>query len=323
MSDSVATGWLQRAGTLGALTACLHGASARGAASVSPPARFVVLTDTAADPCADEATLKREVIARLGRDPFRDDADRTVVVSLHRDGADLAGRIELTDTSGKVLGAQEIRTRAGNCAELAAALELTLSMVLDARVAETPAPASGSETSAEANQPAGPPSSPRAELTVSLGALVAFAAAPSTVAGVSLGFEARWPSYSLALEGRVDGRSQLSLGEGSIDSFLWMVTFVPCLRHRSLGVCGLLAAGAQQAEAVGVPGGVAAGAPYLAPGLRLAVTVPLGSVFAAQLRGDLLIPVARTSFYAGPQQYWVTPPASFVAGLVLEAQISR
>jgi hypothetical protein len=276
----------------------------------------VYLPGPGADPCADEVTLRRAVIQRLGRDPFRDDADRTVVVSLHRDGADLAAWIELRDRAGRTLGAQEIRSRAATCAELAAAIEFTLSMVLDARVSETPAPPPAAE-------PMVTPAAPGAEIAVSLGALVAFAAAPTTVWGASFGVEARWPSYSLALEGRLDAPSEQALAEGSLKSSLWMATLVPCLRPSWLGVCGLFAAGVQGGEVDGVPGGVSATALYLAPGLRLAVFVPMGSIFSAQLRGDVLIPIAKTSLYAGLEQVWVTPPVSFVVGLAVAAQISR
>jgi hypothetical protein len=260
-------------------------------------------------------TLRRAVIERLGRDPFSDDADRTVVVSLHRDGADLAAWIELRDRAGRTLGAQEIRSRAATCSELAAAIEFTLSMVLDARVSEPPP-----RPPQVAAEPMAPPG---AEIGIGLGALVAFGAAPTTVAGASIGLEARWPSYSLALEGRLDAPSQLSLGEGYLKSSLWMATLVPCLRPGWLGVCGVLAAGVQGGEGVGVPGGVSANALYLAPGLRLALFVPLGSIFSAQLRTDLLIPIAKTSLYAGLEQEWVTPPASFVVGLSVAARISR
>jgi hypothetical protein len=258
----------------------------------------------------------------MGRDPFREDAERTVTVSLQRNGAELVGRIELTDRGGRALGVEEIQSRATNCAELAEALEITLSMLLEARVPAARMASPPPNLSAEAPAPPAP-ADRRVKVGVSLGALVAFAAAPSTVAGASLDVEARWPSYALGLEGRVDAPARLSQGAGYLQTSLWMITIVPCLRYGWLGVCGLLAAGEQQATAVGIPGGQADSTPYLAPGARLALRVPLGSVFALQVRTDVLVPVVKTNIDVGPAQAWVMPPASFVAGLALEAQISR
>ena len=99
---------------------------------------------------------------------------------------------------------------------------------------------------------------------------------------LSLGVEARWPSYSLALEGRLDVPSQVSLGQGDLKSSLWMATLVPCFGPGWLGICGLLAAGMQRRRGGRRAGrGTAASAPYLAPGLRLALVVPMGSVCSA------------------------------------------
>jgi len=244
-------------------------------------------------------------------------------VSLRRDGADLSARIELQDAAGKTLGVQEIRSRAANCTELAAALELTLSMVLDARASDVAGPPPTTAIATATPKPNPKPSDSGPKLGVGLGVLAAFAAAPTTVAAVSLGIEARWPSYSLGLEGRLDFPSKLAVAEGYVQSSLWMATLVPCLRYHWLAACGLLAAGVQSAEAIGVEGGVAASAAYLAPGARLALAVPLGPVFSAQLRTDLLIPIVRTSIYAGAESVWTTPPASFAAGVTVAAQISR
>jgi hypothetical protein len=286
-------------------------------------ARFVYTPGAGAGACVSGATLQRAVVARMGRDPFLDDAGRTVTVKLQRSGPEFLGRIELTDRAGKVLGVQEIQSRSADCAELAAALELTLSVLLEAPVAAAAPKAQRVEASVAATEPADQTASRGPDFEASLGALVGFAAAPTPVAGLSLGFEARWPSVSLGLEGRVDTPSRLSEGDGYLQSSLWMVTFVPCWRYRQLGICGLLAAGVQKAEAVGLPGGSGSSALYLAPGARLALSIPLSSIFAAQFRTDLLVPVAKTSLYSGFQEAWVTPPASLAVGLALEAKISR
>jgi hypothetical protein len=256
----------------------------------------------------------------MGRNPFREDAERSVSVSVQRTGPEFVGRIELTDRAGKTLGVQELQSRSDDCAGLAQALELTLSMILEAPATAAPVKVPTLSVSAETSARPAPAG---VEVAVGLGALVAFAAAPSTVAGASLDVDARWPSFALGLEGRVDGHSRVSQGAGYFQTSLWMVTLVPCWRYGWFGVCGLLAAGVQDAEAVGIPGAQGGSAPYLAPGARLALSVPLGSVFALQARTDLLMPVAKMNLYVGLEQAWVTPPVSFVAGLALEAQISR
>src|SRR5262249_55413914 len=80
--------------------------------------------------CPDERALRNAVAARLGYDPFRDDAPRVVTATIALDGRTLRGRVRIDD-GGAARGSREMTARPGECADLASALPLAVSIAID------------------------------------------------------------------------------------------------------------------------------------------------------------------------------------------------
>jgi hypothetical protein len=139
-------------------------------AHATPTARLVYLRGSGAETCADQATLRQAVAARLGYDPFRPLADNTVSVSVTRSPGRFEAQVVLIDTNNLERGNRKLVTRDA-CGELTAALALTISIALDplsltripdsvatvpASPAPTPANATATDNAAEVDaDPAG------------------------------------------------------------------------------------------------------------------------------------------------------------------------
>jgi hypothetical protein len=137
------------------------------AVSAARPARaaeeVLVSLDFGSDPalpdCPGAADFRRDVVRQLGRDPFRDQAPRRLVVRLYASGARTAGRVEWRDAHDEWEGERTFSSRNESCAQLtrAMALATAIQIQLLARLeAALPAPPARAE-SAPVPAPAAPP----------------------------------------------------------------------------------------------------------------------------------------------------------------------
>jgi hypothetical protein len=81
--------------------------------------------------CPDEAALRGAVAARLGYDPFRADAPRTITAAIARAGRALRADVKLSDASGKVTGTRQLSSKQNDCSELLGAVTLAISLTID------------------------------------------------------------------------------------------------------------------------------------------------------------------------------------------------
>ncbi|MEZ4394671.1 MAG: hypothetical protein R3A48_26660 [Polyangiales bacterium] len=93
-----------------------------------------------ASTCPDAQAIRDAVAARLGYDPFRDAAPMTVRATIARHRRRLRGRVEVTHAAGAALGTREIESSHRDCAEIASALTLAVSIVIDPLSLTRPAP---------------------------------------------------------------------------------------------------------------------------------------------------------------------------------------
>jgi hypothetical protein len=117
-------------GFLTAITVVLAGTSTRA----TPPPDAVQLAwvrAEGAESCADSAAIARDVVRRLGRDPFRADATRRIEGMIARDGARWIARMYFRDSGGALTSFREIDSGAQACDSLSAAVGLAVALGID------------------------------------------------------------------------------------------------------------------------------------------------------------------------------------------------
>lgn len=302
-----------------------------------PTASLRYTRGAGAERCPNAETLRSAVAARLGRDPWDQAAACTIIVAIAREGAGLRARVELRAGNGRVTGLREMTSVGQDCIELAAAVQLAISLAIDplsftrpakaaslgasaqtipgaaadrveARRAEKPAPPAVAKTPAEQD--------PGLRVEISLGGLAALGSAPSVAGGFALQGRLRWGKWSAALEGRIDLPAYQEIPGGEVSSSLLMAGGLGCLHVRSFFGCGLAYVGALRAAGHDVPLPRRTTLLYAAAGARLGFEIPLYSVLSLRLSGDLLATLTRITLResGGPAEYWTTPPLSGAFG---------
>jgi hypothetical protein len=301
--------------------------------------RLVYVRGPGADQCPEPEALRAAVAARLGYEPFRDDAMVTVSATLSRRDSVTRAVIELRDGTGEVTGRREISSKESDCSELAAAAALAISIAVDPKsasrptsppVAGTPPSVSDPLPSLPANgakalpPPDTPPRRPAPDAVRSvrilgragLGVLGAFGAAPAPALGFSFFGGARRGALSVDLEGRGD----LPAGEAiaastTLTAKLFLGTLAPCFHLRALLGCGLVAGGALIGSSDRATAPTRMGAtPFVALGGRAGVEKGLVAGLAGRLTVDLLGTVTRITLDVRGSGSWRTPPVTAALG---------
>ena len=122
---------LATVGPVAAVAAVTFGATSNAHATERPSARLVYVRGAGADGCPDEAGVRSAVAARLGYDPFTADASKTIAVAVVRPGSSFQAKIEVRDASGASKGTRRLDSKATECAELAGAITLAISIAID------------------------------------------------------------------------------------------------------------------------------------------------------------------------------------------------
>ena len=321
---------------LPALAACLVAAAAAAAglpfpAQAAEPARVVLVYERGpgTEACPDEPSLRAEVSARLGYDPFVPSAPRTLRVVLARDRHRLRGSVRVVEASGQVSGERALEAR--ECGELVSSLAVAAAMGIDPfaldrpappapapPLAPAPAPAPPPPPTADAAPPAPPPPAPPREplhFRASLGALGALGAAPSLAGGGLVGAELRWRHVSAGLEGRADLPASTEALHGEVSSSLLVGSLVPCALVAFFFACAVASAGTLRGEGRGVLSPTKASGLFASIGLRGGAELPLGSVFALRAFGEIDAPITRTTLRIDGADAWTTPSVAGVLGV--------
>lgn len=125
--------------SLMALLGVAAGARAQPA-SASASARLRYERGAGTEGCPDEEALRNSVAARLGYDPFAEDAARTVRAKVESASGERVATVKLEAADGRILGERRLTSRAANCSELAAAMELAITIAIDPLVLTRPTP---------------------------------------------------------------------------------------------------------------------------------------------------------------------------------------
>jgi hypothetical protein len=294
------------------------------------------------DQCPDEEELRDGVSARLGYDPFDGSAKSKVSARIAKDGKTLRATIEVIDAKGAVTGSRELSSTKNDCTELASAMTLTLSMVIDP-VGKPPAPLPVPTPTAAPDPPpppappppptaaptfiAPPPprvidaapveSKPHEPVRLRLGAFgqgaLGFAPRSSFGATALIGIDLR--TFSLDLEGRRDAPTTIAAGRGEITTSVLLASLAPCL-HRSIAFgCAVVSLGSLQASGGGVAVTSAQSSVFLGAGLRSGVEVPVSSIISLVARLEVMAPLIRTVVRLDGDDVWSAPTLAGSFGL--------
>ncbi|WP_394822191.1 hypothetical protein [Pendulispora albinea] len=324
---------------LGALVLGLLGVEGRASAGEPSRVKLVYARGAGAEKCPDEETLRNGVSGRLGRDPFDDHAERTVIARVSRARRTLRTRIEVRDASGELAGERELSSQGKDCAELAAATELAIAIAIDPLGAMEPKPPRPIVIKEEP-PPAPPPPPPRVEVLVAApappppppprlhlsiyangGAIVAFGAEPDLSQGGRVLVGVRHDAVSIGVDARMDAAASQAVGPGSIRASLVLGSVVPCVHHRVFAGCAILGVGALRSEGRSFEESRTSSTPVFVTGGRVALEIPLHGVLSLNFHGDVLVPLSQTVAQVNQSEVWRSPSVSGAVGFGLGVHI--
>jgi hypothetical protein len=282
--------------------------------------------------CPDAAALQVGVAARLGYDPFDDNAADRLRVTIRPTAHGLEARIEMDDRDGVPKAERRLLSRQHDCKELASSVELAISIAIDpsgsgaqasaSRVSPSSAPPPPLGQAPTAEQ-LGASSSPPWRLDADLSAMLVagFRSAPSTSLGLSVGAALKGEYLSLGIEARADWPTSQSLRVGSMGTSLYTASLVPCLRGRYVGFCALATAGLLHGAGEGLVEAKQANFFYAAVGARIALGYPVARHWSLALYGDAVSPLTESSLAVDGSTVWSSPTLAFALSLGVTANI--
>jgi hypothetical protein len=320
-------------------------------ALAEPPPRPVRLSYAGLPGCPAEGALREAVRARLGRDPFRDDAPRSIVARVEKGGRKLTGAVELREADGKVAGARKLTAAEGDCEELVASMALAISIAIEPEIALRPPPpappapppprpaAPGSPPSGAPPGPAPPPpppplvaplapplpaalpparpAPPRPRLRLRAGAAAAFGLLPRPSAGAAIDAGVRWSAFSVTLGAAAQLPASFDAGGGSVSAWTAAARLTPCAHAGWVALCALASVGGLRGAGSGVPSARTDVTVHATLGARLALEIPVGPRLSLAPHADLGTPLTRTALQLGGADVWTTPAAHGAFGLAV------
>ncbi len=273
-----------------------------------------------AETCPDERAVRDAVAGRLGYDPFREAAERTVRATVERLPRAFAGEVVLQGADGQPHGRRRITGNYTHCEQLISALALTISIAIDPLGAARPLP------SAPPAAPLLPPpslapapvvSAPSADLEASAGGLAYFAAFPRTAFGLGMGLRSSWGHFLLGLEAQASFKAILDVPGGRVETSRYGAALTSCLREGWLSGCGLISGAVFRAAGLGLAPSRATAAPYVALGVQGELQLPLAGPIAARLSAGLEVPLIQAAVMVSGAQVWKSPTVAGIAGTAL------
>jgi hypothetical protein len=292
----------------------------QAAVKSAPPAVWLTYERAAnvAD-CPDREAVLDAVRARLGFDPFREPAEINIRASVFRDGKDLCAQILWSDEGART-SERRLASHRADCAELASAMELALSIAIDplsmAREPESSAPVPRvTEREAVVVETLAPDrfTSRYVDAVAGTSGNVGETVAPTL--GFFAGVGLRSDHWSLSLEGRADLPRSHSAGGGSIEAGSLATTLVPCVRRGPWGGCALASFEALRGSGHDLSNATQATSLFFTVGARALVEIPLRGSLAMRAHADVTSPLTRTSLKVGGNEVWTSPPITVAVGL--------
>lgn len=301
--------------------------------------------------CSDEVSLRELVAARLGYEPFVEQAAIAVTVVMDGEGSALHAQIEVLDETRARRGRRNIASSDATCRELVEAVALAIALALDPRattaaqrapamtaprappradVAVSSAPASVVSTPAPTparreTMSRTPHREPRAvtatplEIHVGAGGLVAFGTEPAVTAGGLVTVGLVGSRLSAWLEGRTNLASARLARDGTgVEAASSAASLLGCWRLGPAALCALGSLGVLSGRGRGVTAPRDDTTLHAAIGARTAVSVRVAGPLELRAFADLAFTLTPTTLRLDTQERWSTP---FVAGALGAAAV--
>ncbi len=274
-----------------------------------------------AERCPDEQSIRDAVVVRLGYPPFVAQGKLAIAARVKGEGAGLAAKIDLREVSGELLGERELSSPNADCAELAEAMVLAISLAIDPVAVDRKPRATSAEPRAEPRHelrdepPAGTAAAPSFFATV--GAIGSLGQEPSLSLGAAVGAGARWTWLSLGLEARASLPSATLAAEGKVSGSVIAGSAVPCLHRGPFAGCAMVSGGVFRAASEGLAGGRTVNGSFFSAGGRALYELDLAGPLSLRLNADLIVPLVRSSLVVDQKAVWVSSPVAGSVGLAL------
>jgi hypothetical protein len=302
--------------------------------------------------CPDKSYIRTAVATKLkGRDPFTDDAPRSISVKLVPTPQRIEAHIEARDENGNVVATHITHADSWRCDRLADRTVFYLRDIVDpialpladaapvnssAPPVPSPVPSPPSPSRPQDRTPSSPacrvpscsPLIPKLALSASAGAT--WWSAPETAMSLALGTEARWPRFSVGIEGHYDHVWDLPTRQDVAASQAGLVALV-CARRGFFsdrafaracffGRVAVLSIGSDKAE---LEDPFADNELVLDLGARLGGEFWLARYLGLELHGDVAYVPRRPVFMVDGEQIWSAPrfTGALRVGLVLPFDI--
>lgn len=282
--------------------------------------------------CPDAQWVRSAVAARLGREPFADDAKVVIRASIDAaQGSGLKALVEV-ERADRTIGRRTLESPQGDCLELASSVELAIALAIEprwpAKRVEPPLP---STPQALPPEPLIPPlvvvveptphAPPPPEVRGRIGLLGTAGGVPGVTGGFVVGGGVAWTRFGLFLEGRAHLPSGVVFGGGRAETFSALASALPCLWAGRWSGCGVVSVGAFQVESsiAGVPRATTVVAQA---GARVSASFSLTPRLSFLPWLEAAVVLIRTSLVSGPSTIWVTWPVALSGGLTLELNLS-
>lgn len=287
----------------------------------APDARLEYHVQEGVPGCPDESWVRAAVSARLGRDPFVNDAATRVQVDItSQTPPSLTAQLVVTRENGRV-GKRQLESPSGDCMELASAVELAISLALD--------PAMRTEKKPEPTPPAvvtppapllPPTEAPKPAVTFRAHAalLGTAGAVPGFTGGLIVGGGLEVSRFSVSIEARAHVPTGVVVGERRVGTFLFLGSVVPCVELGLFQGCLVGSLGALQFE----EGTLRATSLMAQAGARVALRFRPWERLVISPWLEAAAVLTRTTLSLEGTQLWVTWPVSVSGGLTFELPIS-
>ena len=270
--------------------------------------------------CPSDKELRSLVAARLGYDPFSEQAASSAKASIHRHNGRLLGAVQLVDAQGAQVGARALEAANTACAALAESLALALAIAVDpallARAAPPPEPAPVPVERIVVLPPEVLPA-PAIPIawSIHLGALLSTGALPPLALGLSFEWRLRREALSLAVQGALLPSATLEAVGGRIDTSVLRGGLQACGHLGPAGLCLRGGAGVLRASGEGFVNDRRGMLPVVALGPAAYLEWRPSSRVFLRAGGSLDVALVRNSIYVGSTEVWHAPALAAEVGI--------
>lgn len=320
----------------------------------TPPAFLVAVEYEAAPNCPGAEALEAAVVARLGYDPFAEDAPNRVSVRIVPKATSLEGRIEWRDADGQWAGDQSFSMASGDCLRLTRTMALALAVQIQllngdlrgtsaldpdqANAAKSSAkPAAEAPSAKRADEsPAttatvGPPAASTVQRTpksdaapvwaLGVGPAVGFGMAPAPMVLGRIFGQLSWQRASLQLAAEASLPSTFRRADGAgVSEHLLLLSVAGCEAFGRWNACLVVDAGSVRLAGRDIDHPTSTHLPFVDAGLRAGFKQALGQRAFLNAHADGLVVLTRWTASLDDVPVWTTPRFAAAIGIDVGVQ---